>query len=56
MIKENGRWVIYYAERNIPEKMNSFDLETDAYDYLFKTICHGYDISSNRAILQRIDR
>lgn len=54
VVKENGRWVIYYAERNIPEKMNSFDLETDAYDYLFKTICHGYDISSNRAILQRI--
>lgn len=20
VVKENGRWVIYYAERNIPEK------------------------------------
>ena len=56
VVKENGRWVIYYAERNIPEKMNSFDLETDAYDYLFKTISHGYDIPSNRTILQRIGR
>ena len=54
VVKENGRWVIYYAERNIPEKMNSFDLETDAYAYLFKIICHGYDILSNRIILQRI--
>ena len=54
VIKENGRWVIYYAERNIPEKMNSFDLESDAYEYLFKTISHGYDISQNWAIFQRV--
>lgn len=42
VVKENGKWVIYYAERNIPEKMDSFYLETDAYDYLFEIICHGY--------------
>ena len=47
VVKENGRWVIYYAERNIPEKMNSFDLETDAYAYLFKITWVRYPIKSD---------
>ena len=41
-IYENKKYVVYYIERNHPDKLAEFSAEEDAYDFMCKDILEGF--------------
>ena len=39
VVTENGKWKVYYVERDKPEELAEFDSVENAYDFVYATFC-----------------
>ena len=39
VVEENGKWSVYYVERDKPDKLAVFDSVEDAYSFVYEIFC-----------------
>lgn len=46
VVEENGRWKVYYVERDKPAELGAYNVVEDAYDFVYATFCKWLDVKA----------
>jgi hypothetical protein len=47
VVAEGGKWAIYYTERDKPERLATFNVDEDAYDFMYEIFCKGFGVKES---------